>query len=34
MYSGVERVANAVNDNIAKSFARSFIDTSYIDNIS
>ena len=34
MYSGAGRIANAVDDNVPKSFARSFIDTSYGDNIS
>ena len=34
MYSGAGRIANAVDDNISKSFTRSFIDTSCIDNIS
>ena len=34
MYSGAGRIANAVGDNVPKSFARSFIDTSYVDNIS
>ena len=33
MCSGSGRIANAVDDNVPKSFARSFIDTSYIDNI-
>ena len=34
MYNGAGRIANAVDDNVPKSFARSFIDTSCIDNIS
>ena len=33
MYSVAGRAANAVDDNVPKSFARSFIDTSCIENI-
>ena len=33
MCSGSGRIVNAVDDNVPKSFARSFIDTSYVDNI-
>ena len=33
MYNGAGRIANAVDDNVPKSFARSFIDTSCVDKI-
>ena len=34
MYSGAGRIANAVDGNVPKSFARSFIGTACIGNIS
>ena len=34
MYGHAERIANAADDNVLKSFARHFIDTSCIANIS
>ena len=34
MYSGAGRIANAVDGNVPKRFARSFIDTYCINNIS